>query len=267
MGATIGGVKHLFLDESGSHNLHVVDPDYPVFVLGGVIIDGDARLATVDAAVRTFRTRFFGERDVTLHTADISRARNGFEALRDGAVRHQFYSGLNALVASLELKVVACAIRKAAHMERYGPLAVDPYMLSLGVVVERFCFEIGRPPERGRIVVERRGRQLDRALAVAWDALRLGGTAYVRPVTINRRIQKLELRSKCPDEIGLQLADLVVSPIARAVLGKPTHEDFQVIRSKFRRSPDGHIEGAGLVILPKEGGRGPLRSSRPHDQR
>jgi len=66
VGATIGGVKHLFLDESGSHNLHVVDPDYPVFVLGGVIIDGDARLATVDAAVRTFKTRFFGERDVTL---------------------------------------------------------------------------------------------------------------------------------------------------------------------------------------------------------
>ena len=102
---------------------------------------------------------------------------------------------------------------------------------------------------------------------MAWDALRLGGTAYVRPATINRRVDTLELRTKGPDEIGLQLADLVVSPIARAILGKPTREDFEVIRSKFRRSPDGHIEGAGLVILPKEEGRGPLRSSQPRHRR
>ena len=36
-----------------------------------------------------------------------------------------------------------------------------------------------------------------------------------------------------------------------------------VIESKFRRSPEGRIEGAGLVILPKDRGRGPLRSSQP----
>jgi hypothetical protein len=69
----------------------------------------------------------------------------------------------------------------------------------------------------------------------------------VRPATINRRVDTLELRTKGPDQIGLQLADLVVSSIARSILGKPTHEDFEVVRSKFRRSPDGHIEGAGLV--------------------
>jgi len=47
------------------------------------------------------------------------------------------------------------------------------------------------------------------------------------------------------------------------VLGKRTHEDYKIIESKFRRSPEGRIEGVGLVILPKERGRGPLRSPRP----
>ena len=150
-------MKHLFLDESGSHNLHILDPDYPVFVLGGVIIDSDKQLALIEATVRSFKTRFFGELPITLHTADITRARNGFEVLGDRAVRHRFYEGLNRLVMSLDIKVVACAIRKDAHLERYGPLAVDPNMLSLGVLVERFCFE--------------------NTLIVAWDALRIGGTA------------------------------------------------------------------------------------------
>ena len=29
-------MKVLFLDESGDHNLSVIDPQYPMFVLGGV---------------------------------------------------------------------------------------------------------------------------------------------------------------------------------------------------------------------------------------
>lgn len=32
-------MKILFLDEAGDHNLLVVDKDYPIFVLGGCIID------------------------------------------------------------------------------------------------------------------------------------------------------------------------------------------------------------------------------------
>jgi len=34
-------VKILFLDESGDHNLSIIDPQYPLFVLGGVIVDMD----------------------------------------------------------------------------------------------------------------------------------------------------------------------------------------------------------------------------------
>jgi hypothetical protein len=32
-------MKVLFLDESGDHNLLKIDPQYPLFVLGGVIMD------------------------------------------------------------------------------------------------------------------------------------------------------------------------------------------------------------------------------------
>ncbi len=34
-------MKALFLDESGDQNLLVIDPQYPIFVLGGVILDKD----------------------------------------------------------------------------------------------------------------------------------------------------------------------------------------------------------------------------------
>ena len=34
-------MKLMFLDESGDHNLSVIDPQYPLVVLGGVIMDAD----------------------------------------------------------------------------------------------------------------------------------------------------------------------------------------------------------------------------------
>ncbi len=47
----------------------------------------------------------------------------------------------------------------------------------------------------------------------------------------------------------MQLADLVVSPIGRFVIGKPVKEDFKIVKSKFRGGRA--FEGRGLVVLPK----------------
>jgi len=256
-------VKYLFLDESGSHDLKRIDPEYPVFVLGGVIIEGEPALAAAETAIAGLKATHLADPDVILHTADIVRNRGPFACLANPSSRKWFLDDLTAIMAALDFKVVVCAIRKDRHIEAYGPLAVDPYLLSLGIVVERFCFELGASRAGGSIVVERRGGQLDRELLVAWHALLVGGTRYVRPGTIARRIGTFELKPKSANDAGLQLADLVLSPLARWILGKRSGEDTRVVQAKLRRGPDGRWEGAGLVVLPKETGRGPLRSSRP----
>ena len=69
---------------------------------------------------------------------------------------------------------------------------------------------------------------------------------------IERRVTGLTTRDKKDNIAGLQLADLVVSPIGRFVLGRSTHEDFEIVKSKFRRDAKGEYAGTGLVILPKK---------------
>lgn len=129
-------MKVMFLDESGDHNLSVIDPQYPLFVLGGVIVDKEYAEGKLDREVRQFKRDLFGRDDIILHTADLTRNRNGFEWMKEQAF--------------------------------------------------------------------------------------------------------------------LQLADLVVSPIGRFVLGKLMQQDFKIIESKFRRNRRGDYRGAGLVVLPKE---------------
>lgn len=181
-------MKAMFLDESGDHNLAVIDPFYPLFVLGGVIVEKAYAEGPLEEALREFKLRLFGRDDLILHTADITRNRNGFERLKEHGFRERFYHELNSMLRGLQFQVVACVIRKNTHLQRYGLAALDPYMLSLNVLVERFCFEIGSITGGGVIVAERRDPTLDRELDIAWLNLKVQGTRYIKAKDIENRI-------------------------------------------------------------------------------
>ena len=123
-------------------------------------------------------------------------------------------------------------------------------MLSLHVLVERMCIAIGRERESGVIVAESRGQPMDRELGLAWEALCVEGTAHLRPETIKEKIVDLRIRDKKENLAGLQLADLVVSPIGRHVIGKPDRDDWRSLEPKLIRGRYGQAEGSGLVVLP-----------------
>jgi Protein of unknown function (DUF3800) len=49
--------KILFLDESGDHNLAIIDPQYPLFVLGGVIIEQIYAEGQLEGELRQFKRK------------------------------------------------------------------------------------------------------------------------------------------------------------------------------------------------------------------
>lgn len=111
--------------------------------------------------------------------------------------------------------------------------------------------EVRDEPGGASIVAEERSPNLDRELRFAWLQLHREGTRRLHGTGITDRIHELSLRPKSGNIAGLQLADLVVSPIGRFVIGKPIHQDFRIVESKFSASAEGYID-SGLVILPKE---------------
>lgn len=125
------------------------------------------------------------------------------------------------------------------HLARYGGAALDPYMLSLDILVERFCFEIGRVGT-GVIVAEKRDAVLDSQLELAWLNLKIQDTRHMPAHSIRDRVQGLTTRHKRDNVAGLQLADLIVSPIGRRVIGKPVREDYRIIEQKLRGWPRNH---------------------------
>lgn len=242
-------MKILFLDESGDHNLIKIDNQYPIFVLGGVIIDKEY-LPILDQKVNDFKIKFFGNKDIILHTADISRNKNGFESLKDTEFREKFFNELNILMQELDYSVISCVIKKKEHIKKYEESAIDPYLLSLNVLVEKFYLDLKHNKEVGSIIAEKRDRTLDHELELAWLSLKIKGTKHIKGADIEEYISNLVLEDKYFNNNALQIADLIVSPIGRYVLGKKLKKDFEIIKSKLLKNQKDN-ENIGIVILPK----------------
>lgn len=254
-------MKVMFLDESGDHNLEIIDSQYPIFVLGGAIFDARYHRNEARPKIRQFKHDQFGTDRIILHTADIYRNRNGYEQIKDPELRQKFYRALNQLIASLDFEIIASAILKKKHLARYGIAAVDPYLLSLEFLVERFVFALDSSDQKGTIVAESRNPQLDNQLNLAWLDLKIKGTRFLSPTRLIKRIQDFRIIPKSEAVGGLEVADLIVSPIGRALLGKQTKEDFLIIKKKFRRNQSGHILGHGLIVFPIQHKTGPATQS------
>ena len=244
----------LFLDESGDHSLNKIDPQYPVFVLGGCIVDGGYHDRKMTEEVQRYKRDLFGRDDFIIHTADIARRRGVFRALTNRDLRETFYEKTNQLMKRCDYMVVACGIKKDQHLHSYGLAAMDPYMLSLRILVERFVYEIRTrgAGEKGIIVAESRDEALDNQLRLSWIDLRTSGTKYLSASEIRNHVADLQIREKSQNIAGLQVADLIVSPIGRHIIGKQSNADWEIIKEKFRRGPRGNYMGFGLVVLPKK---------------
>jgi hypothetical protein len=244
--------KILFLDESGDHNLTAIDQQHPIFVLGGIIVSREYAFGEMTDKLNAFKQELFGTTNINLHTADFTRQKNGFERMKEREFHDIFYQKLNQLIAELDVTILACAIKKQQHMAKYGLEAIDPYHLSLNVLIERFCFEIKDSGIKGDIIAESRDSTLDRQLDLAWLDIKVSGTHFMQAVDINKQIENLSLKSKQDKIAGLEIADAVVTPIARRILGRTSKIDIDVIKDKMRKNSLGDVTGYGLVVLPKK---------------
>lgn len=235
-------MKTLALDESGDDNLVRIDPDYPIFVLGGIILEDEYAQAYADEAMTAFKRDMFGRTDFVLHTAEIVRNAGVFAALLDRSFRQEFYRRLNQLVRELDFSVIACAIRKDRLTRNSTTTLRDPYCDALERLIASFCRIIGNHGGGGRIRAERLQPAIDRRGLRRWRTLQQIGTAELSGRAVRRRITSLSFHDKSERLVGLELADLVVTPIGRHIIGRPDQPDWDVVRGKLHGGSEDAIE-------------------------
>lgn len=242
----------LFLDESGDHGLKTISPDFPIFVLTGLLFS-EASYADVCAKIDAFKQKFFGNAGVILHRRDMRKYEKGFEILFDDKVKRQFYNDLNKILQDADYTIISSVINKQKHIETYGKLADDPYEIALTFVMERTLFEADDKQDVTNIhvTIEGRGKKEDAQLARRYNELLYRGTGQVDSSRLVQTYDdELEVRLKRDNDTGLQLADLCAYPIARYYLNNnEPNLAYDVIKDKIRRGSKG-VMGYGVKLFP-----------------
>lgn len=236
----------VYLDETGDHSLDPVDKDFPVFVLVFMMCHTNLYAQSIVPAVTEFKLKHFGHDGVILHSREIRKCLGDFAFLQNPILRKPFHEDLNKLVTDAPFSVIAIAIRKQTHKERYGKSAQNPYELALEFGMERlkaYLEELGQ--KQILMLAEARGKNEDDELRLAFLKLMKYGSYYQDFKSIDFQ---LEFVSKKTNVIGHQLADLAGYPIARYAIdwNKPNLA-FEVVRKKILDRPGWRH---GLKIFP-----------------
>jgi len=240
----------LFLDESGDHNLKVIDPNHPVFALAGCIFEENYYSKEAIKKVNELKIKYFNSTEAILHSRDIRKQETKpFLVLRNKEKREEFYEDLNKLFKELYFTILASVIDKNRLKEQYGKHSDNPYYLSLGFIMERYAIYLREKGEMGVMVIESRNKADDDLLYLAFSKIMLQGTGFMRADEFQKRIKDLTFIPKKENEIGTQLADLAAYPIATHILPNRDKRAFGVLKSKIRFKK-GEIYGYGLKIFP-----------------
>lgn len=239
----------LFLDESGDHGLAKFDPDFPVFLLCGVLVRED-EYENIRQNINTLKQSIWGNKEVIFHSRDIRKCEKEFQKLFDLGIKKQFYEELNKIVANSNYTIIASAIQKEKFVQKFGKLQDDIYEIALSFVIEQAIVVLQNiePNAELSIIIERRGKKEDKQLDDHFQKIQGAGTGILSSDDVKQFKLSFSFRNKKENINGLQLADLVAYPIARSII-EPNRANpaFDVLESKIFKS-NGNIEG--LRIYP-----------------
>lgn len=244
---------YLYIDECGDQNLSNFEPTFPIFTLCGILMREDKDVV-VREQINSLKRKFWGEKDIVLHSRDIRKCQKGFEILFDLNVKKSFYEDLNKILGQEGLYViVCCCILKEPYIRQFGKMN-DVYSQSLSFLLERVVFCLDNQKGDGEIelhtMVEKRGKKEDKVLAEFYNQMLSKGTYWVSPDRLRAYCKTFNSVPKKANIVGLQLADLVAYPITRHVLN-PNEVNFayDIIKANIY-TQDGKQKG--LRVFPVE---------------
>ncbi|MBX3256714.1 MAG: DUF3800 domain-containing protein [Chitinophagaceae bacterium] len=227
---------NLFIDESGDHGLNNLNPNFPLFLLCGVVISsGEYELLRQD--FNTIKRSIWQSENVIFHSRDIRKCEKEFKYLFDLVLKASFYQQLDNVIASRNYRIIASAIKKDNYIRKYGRISDDVYEIGLSFIIERAIFfldDLKIKISGLNIIIEKRGKKEDKKLEEHFQRILSRGTGYVTPERIQAYNLSIQFKSKKENINGLQLADLIAYPIARYVLEPHrVNPSFEVFKHKF----------------------------------
>lgn len=222
-------MKTLYIDESGSYSNDVkkLNPDNPIFLLAGVIIDRKSN-NELTKEFKKIKKKFFQREDIVFHSREFSNPTKskqpGIIQFSDVKFREKFYFDLNKVITKIDFKLCGFTVYVPEYLKVLKANQPDPYVLGVEIVTDTFMENLSKN-ETGKIIAEARSHQkLNKTVLDRWKMEfethnRVGLTKASD--LIHHCINEPEFIEKDSSVSGLELVDLVAYHFARGLANKP----------------------------------------------
>lgn len=127
---------YFYIDESGDHGLTTINPDFPAFLLCGVLVAA-GEYENIRQSFNTIKQALWGNKEVIFHSRDIRKCEKEFSTLFDLEKKKWFYENINLALRKHTYSVFASAIQKDTYIKLFGRLSNDVYEMALSFIIER----------------------------------------------------------------------------------------------------------------------------------
>lgn len=222
---------YAFVDESGDENLRAIDPNYPIFILGSVIMNAEYHDSTAHGLFTSLKTKY-ALPGLILHTAELARCRGGWSFLKDPDVRGNFYLELNKLTSQLEFMLVYCLLDIPAALKKWNSAQRQPYVWLMSPLLDALYHSVG-DQAIVEIYFESRQPLQDRIVEAEYNRVMEIGTNHVSSKSLTAKFApRLNFLGKSANP-GAELADLALSSVGRDYLGKQGILDMSILSNKI----------------------------------
>ena len=240
----------LYIDESGDHGLSNLNPDFPIFLLCGIVISSE-NYEQLNIGFNSVKQDIWKSEQVIFHSRDIRKCEKEFKYLFNLDLKAQFYKKLDHVITNCDYKIIAAAIKKENYIKKYGKLSDDVYEISLSFIIERTIFYLQSLKENDtalEIIIEKRGVKEDKKLQEHFQKILSRGTGYIKANKLAEYNPTISFRNKKENINGLQLADLIAYPIASYILEpERVNPAFDIFKDKLYKK---YEKKYGLKIFP-----------------
>lgn len=229
----------VYADESGDHGLVSIDPQFPVFALVFCVISKEDYTHSIVPAIQKFKFQYWGHDAATLHEHGIRREEGDFAFLMvDSGLRERFLYDLSEILSGMPIQIVASIIDKDLLKSQY-PSPYNPYEIALLFCLERLLEILISHNQKGKVVhvvFESRGAKEDQELELEFHRICHENKqwGHKRQKDFTQITFESCFAKKLSNSTGLQLADLVVRPIALKKL-RPDQPNraYEIIKPKL----------------------------------
>lgn len=248
----------LYLDESVSHNNY----KNQVFCMAGVIISENNYSKIVDE-VNQLKEKIWHDKTnpstVVIHQKDVNEGQHSktknpdFIRFRENRYSKMLYNGLRDIYKNNDLVVVGtCIIDDDLNTYFSNGIKTDKYLIALQLLLENYCHFLCANNGVGNIMYESRNETDNEKMRNRFYSIKLMGSMYINPKTMQNRILSIDFPEKKNNNIGLQIADFAPNYFARKQLNKKSKR-FNIDKELRSLRYDGYLnlrDRFGVKVMP-----------------